>query len=146
MFPYVAEERLTAVGDEIVSGSRNTILVTLLVGGKAGSMKGCLPGELQTVITVIDESNLGDRGKVTRYTGTFVELFRLKEGWRHNNRHGMIEAQRANLPAKDNIQSLARRRFYGLNLVQRSAHLVPAGRSEAGHILREPLRRLRFVQ
>jgi hypothetical protein len=55
--------------------------------------------------------------EVTRYTGAFVELFRLKDGWRHNNRHGMIEVQRADLPAKDNIQSLFRQRFYGLNLV-----------------------------
>lgn len=95
-------------------------------------MKGCLLGELQIVIILIDEGNLDYKGKATRYTGAFVELFRLKDDWRHNNRHGMIEVQRADLPAKDNIQSLARRRFYGLNTVQRSAHPVPAGRSKAG--------------
>lgn len=95
-------------------------------------MKDYLPGELQIVITVIDEGNLDDRGKATRYAGAFIELFRLKDGWRYNNRHGMIEVQRVDLPAKDNVRSLARRCFYGLNLVQRSAHLVPAGRSKQG--------------
>jgi hypothetical protein len=99
---------------------------------KAESLKGRLPGELQIVITVIDEGNLDDRGKASRYTGAFIELFGLKDGGRHNNRHGMIEVQRAHSATKDNIRSLARRRFYRLNLVQRSAHLVPAGRSKPG--------------
>ena len=84
------------------------------------------------MITVIDEGNLDYRAKTTRYAGAFVELFRLKDSWRHNNRHGMIEVQRADLPAKDNIQSLSPRCFYGLNLVQQSAHLVPAGRGKPG--------------
>ena len=67
-------------------------------------------------------------GKLPRHWH-LVELFRLKDGGR-DNRHGMIEVQRADSPPKDNVRSLARRRFYGLNLVQRNVHLVPTGRSK----------------
>ena len=50
-----------------------------------------LSDKLQIVITVINKRNRDLRGNLLYYIGALVELFKLKNKGRHNNRHSMIE-------------------------------------------------------
>jgi Plavaka transposase len=97
----------------------------------ASSLEGRLPGELQVVITVLDTGRLDARGKPSRYVGALVDVFRLMNKGRHHERHGMIEVQRVVRDTAAQHRTLGHRRFYRLDLIDRSVHLVPVGRDRS---------------
>lgn len=100
---------------------------------RAPSLEGRLPAELQVVITVLDRGRLDTYNQPMRYTGALVDLFRLRDQGRHHAVHGMIEVERI---ARDTSvrrhHTLGHRRFYRMDLIDRSAHIVPAGRDKPG--------------
>jgi hypothetical protein len=99
---------------------------------RAPSLEGRLPGELQVVITVLDPCRQDERGQSLRYVGALIDLFQLRNQGRHHDVHGMIEVQRVVRDPTRRHRTLGHRRFYRLDLIHRSAHLVPAGRNKPG--------------
>lgn len=105
-----------------------------LDAGRAPSLEGRLPGELQVVVTVLDLGRRDARGQPLRYTGALIDLFQLKNRGRHDDFHGMIEVQRGTTrdSRAGRHHSLGSQRFYRLDLIDRSVHLIPAGRNKPG--------------
>jgi Plavaka transposase len=98
----------------------------------ASSLEGRLPGELQVVVTVLDKGRRDARGRPSPYVGALVDVFRLMNKGRHHERHGMIEVQRVVRDTTAQHHTLGHQRFYRLDLIDRSAHLIPAGRDKPG--------------
>ena len=97
---------------------------------RAPSLEGRLPGELQVVVTVLDQCRQDEHGQSLRYIGALVDLFQLRNQGRHHDVHGMIEVQRVVRDRACRHRTLGHRRFYRLDLIHRSAHLVPIDRDK----------------
>jgi hypothetical protein len=82
-------------------------------------------GQLQALITVFDLQNKNKNGRYTAYCGALIDIFRLKNKGEPHNIHGMVEiiAPQAELLGKG--RNLTYRRFYTLQTILRSAHIIP---------------------
>jgi hypothetical protein len=100
--------------------------------GPKHALQGRLPGRLLLLISVLDIQATQERRDNTVYTGAFVDVYTLLQSGRLNPKHGMIEARRLDHSLRQFRSTLGQRRFYRLELVVRSAHLVPVEDSMDG--------------
>jgi hypothetical protein len=92
------------------------------------ALGGKLPGQILIMLTVIDSTHRDANNDYQTYTGALIDVHRLRNQGTHNPRHGMIEVERVPLDLDSN--SLGYQRFYSLDSIHRSVHLVPKGSKE----------------
>ena len=94
--------------------------------GHPNGQEGRLLGQLQLILTVLDNERHDWNGRARRYTGAFVETFRWCNGGECNDIHGMFEVERHPINNARNPRKLGPRRIYEMPTIIRSAHVVPS--------------------
>ena len=94
--------------------------------GHPNGQEGRLLGQLQLILTVLDNERHDWNGRARRYVGAFVEAFRWCNGGKCNDIHGMFEVERHPINDARNPRKLGPRRIYEMPTTIRSAHVVPS--------------------
>jgi len=90
------------------------------------SLNGRRVGQLQALVTVVDTGRKLANGKYQRYCGALIDVFSLRNRGKPDERHGMIELGPPRAWFQQGIRTLNGRRFYSLDSIWRSAHIIPA--------------------
>jgi hypothetical protein len=103
------------------TGSRTQLL-------QVHPLNGQLVGQIRALVKVIDIYNQVDtpRQLLPSYCAALVDVYPLKNKGVPHPVHGMIEVHSAPIPTIERPRVLKGRRFYPLQSVLRSAHVVPA--------------------
>ncbi len=91
------------------------------------ALDGKRVGQIQAIVSVIDDSRRDGKGIPVRYTGAFVELLRLRNGGQPHKIHGMVEVEDWPQVRTSNSRDLGHRYFFDMSTILRSAHVIPAG-------------------
>lgn len=83
-------------------------------------------GILQLIITIIDHEVLDKAGAHPKYTGALIETLQRHGANRPNEYHGMYEVKRYPRSEARQPRFLGHTRFFPLEAIDRSVHLVPA--------------------
>jgi hypothetical protein len=102
-----------------------------------GVVNGKLLGQLQLLFSVLDLGRRDERGRPIRYTGAFVDIFKVKNpnNPRLHKIHGMYEYNKQPFNQATQRRTLGSRRSYALDKIHRAAHVVPAQFSDSNHYL-----------
>jgi hypothetical protein len=90
------------------------------------ALSGQRVGQIQALIKVTDIDNLMPNGKFAQYCCALVDLCELKSNGIPHEIHGMVEVFPPRVPTTENPRKLFGRKFYALDSILRSAHVVPS--------------------
>jgi hypothetical protein len=94
---------------------------------KRSILNGKRVGQLQLIVSIRDHERRNScRNEPAIYTGTLVEIFQPLRGGLPHEIHGMVEVQRYRGMAPVEKRNLGSQRFYAMENILRSAHLIPA--------------------
>jgi hypothetical protein len=84
-------------------------------------------GQIQAIITVIDNSRHDNKGALVQYTGVFIDLLRLRNNGQVHGVHGMVEVKDWPQVHIQNPRNIGHRYFFDMSTILRSAHIIPTG-------------------
>jgi hypothetical protein len=89
--------------------------------------EGMLIGQVQLVVTVMDmdPERKSSKGRQPRYTGALIDTLKYVDSGKCHRIHGMSEVQKWPPTTAKNPRKVGHRRFYHIDKVKRSAHIVP---------------------
>ena len=91
-------------------------------------------GQIQAIITVIDDSRRDDKGAAVQYTGAFIELLHLRDKGRVHHIHGMVEVEDWPIVHSQNPCNIGHCCFFDMSMILWSAHIVPTGNTGVYYI------------
>jgi hypothetical protein len=88
-------------------------------------LSGRKVGQVQAIVTVVDDSRRDSKGAPIQYTGVFINLLRLKNNGQVHSVHGMVEVEDWPQVRTQNPRNISHRYFFDMSTILRSAHIIP---------------------
>lgn len=98
------------------------------------ALDGKRVGQIQAIVSVIDDSRRDGKGIPVRYTGAFVELLRLRNGGQPHKIHGMVEVEDQPQVRTSNSRDLRHCYFFNISIILRSAHVILASNASTYYV------------
>jgi hypothetical protein len=89
--------------------------------------KGQMVGQLQIILSIEDPERFDKDGKRVIYTGALLRLLKPKSNGQPHEIHGMVEMADWPVSRAARPRMLGGWRFYDVEAIHRSAHVVPTG-------------------
>ena len=89
------------------------------------SLSGRKVGQVQAIITIVDDSRHDSKGAPVQYTGVFIDLLRLRNNGQVHSVHGMVEVEDWPQVRTQNPRNISHRCFFDMSTILRSAHIIP---------------------
>jgi hypothetical protein len=95
--------------------------------GNGSPLDGRKVGQVQAIITIIDNLQHDSKDAPVQYTGVLVELLRFRDNGRVHDVHGMVEVEDWPQVRSQNSRKIGHRYFFDMSTILRSAHIIPTG-------------------
>jgi hypothetical protein len=91
-------------------------------------------GQVQAIVTVIDDSRRDSKGVPVHYTGAFIDLLHPKHNGHVHSVHGMVEVEDWPQMRSQNPCNIGHCCFFDMSTILRSAHVIPTGNAGVYYI------------
>ena len=104
---------------------RDYVWVQDTKAGNSSPLDGRKVGQVQAIITVIDDSRHDSKGAPVQYTGVFIDLLHFRNNGQVHKVHGMVEVEDWPQVRTQNPRNIGHRYFFDMSTILRSAHIIP---------------------
>jgi len=104
---------------------RDYVWVQDIEADDGSPLSGRKVGQVQAIITIVDDSRHDSKGAPIQYTGVFINLLRLRNNGQVHGIHGMVEVEDWPQVRTQNPRNIGYRRFFDMSTILRSAHIIP---------------------
>jgi hypothetical protein len=104
---------------------RDYVWVQDIEADDGSPLSGRKVGQVQAIVTVVDDSRRDSKGAPVQYTGVFINLLRLKNNGQVHSVHGMVEVEDWPQVRTQNPRNIGHRCFFDMSTILRSAHIIP---------------------
>ena len=104
---------------------RDYVWVQDIEADDGSPLSGRKVGQVQAIVTVVDDSRRDSKGAPVQYTGVFVDLLRLRNNGQVHSVHGMVEVEDWPQVRTQNPRNIGHRCFFDMSTILRSAHIIP---------------------
>src|SRR5580692_6023507 len=104
---------------------RDYVWVQDIEADDGSPLSGRKVGQVQAIVTVVDDSRRDSKGAPVQYTGVFVDLLRLRNNGQVHSVHGMVEVEDWPQVCTQNPCNIGHWCFFDMSTILRSAHIIP---------------------